>query len=172
MPENLIIAVDVETTGLSPAYGARVIEVAAVKITATGELMETFSTLINPGVRIPQPVTNVHGITNAMLHGQPTPPQAWQQFADFIEHHTLIAHNAPFDMRFIRHEYQLLKIPFTNYCHCTLKLSRQKYPELGSHALENLARHVLGTLPPKTKLHRALSDAMLTAMVWGKMKGK
>ncbi|MBB5021290.1 3'-5' exonuclease [Desulfurispira natronophila] len=162
------VAIDVETTGLSPARGARVIEIAAVKV-VRGQVTAELCSLIQIGVPVSAATTRVHGITTAMLAGQPTPGEIWPQFLWFIEHHPIVAHNAPFDMRFAHSELQRLGLSMTNPSHCTLKIGRRKYPRLPSHKLEYLARHVLGKLPPGIQLHRALGDAHLTAMVWEEM---
>lgn len=166
---NTFVAIDVETTGLSPARGARVIEIAAVKM-EQGQVIAEFCSLIQVGVPVSAVTTGVHGITTAMLAGQPAPGEIWPQFIWFIEHHPIVAHNAPFDMRFVHSELQRLGLSMANPSHCTLRLGRRKYPRLPNHKLEYLAQHVLGKLPPEIQLHRALGDARLTAMVWEEMR--
>lgn len=165
------VVVDVETTGLSPRYGARVIEIGAVAI-ANGRITEEFHTLINIESPIPKAVQRIHGITDAMLIGKPKPHDIIPVFHAFIKDSILIAHNARFDLSFIRHEFARLNMTLTNDHLCTLKLSRNRYPHLPSHKLEAVARHILRDLPENLKLHRALNDARLTARMWMEMMGR
>lgn len=164
-PENRLVAVDVETTGLSPFRGDRVIEVAAVAI-VNRCIEERYCSLINVNAPIPLDVQKIHGITSELLSGEQSPETVWPNFLAFIGTSTLIAHNAPFDISFIRNELRLLGLPLSNPCQCTLEISRHKFPELKNHKLENVARHVLKKMPNGIKLHRASGDALLTAMIW------
>ncbi len=164
-PENRFVAVDVETTGLSPFRGDRVIEVAAVAV-LNGCIVERYCHLINVNAPIPFDVQKIHGITSELLSGEQSPETVWPNFLAFIGTSTLIAHNAPFDISFIRNELRLLGLPLSNPCQCTLEISRHEFPELKSHKLENVARHVLKKMPKGIKLHRASGDALLTAMIW------
>jgi DNA polymerase-3 subunit epsilon len=159
------IVVDVETSGISPLQGSRVIEVAAVALQA-GEIVAEFSSLIGVACSIHPAAGRVHGITHRMLRDSPGPEDVWRGFLAFAGKHPLIAHNAPFDLRFIRHELALLGFSLSNRSHCTLRLSRSRFPELPSHRLEAVARHLLGGIPEDCRLHRALGDARLTARVW------
>jgi DNA polymerase-3 subunit epsilon len=164
-PENRFVAVDVETTGLSPFRGDRVIEVAAVAI-VNRCIEERYCCLINVNAPIPLDVQKIHGITSELLSGEQPPETVWPNFLAFIGNSTLIAHNAPFDISFISNELRLLGLPLSNPCQCTLEISRYKFPELKNHKLENVARHVLKEMPKGIKLHRASGDALLTAMIW------
>ncbi|ACF46441.1 MAG: 3'-5' exonuclease [Prosthecochloris sp.] len=160
-----VIAVDVETTGLSPRRGDRVIEVAAVAI-VNGVIEEHFCCLINVNAPIPTVVQKIHGITPELLAGEKPPEAVWPEFLKFIGSNILIAHNAPFDISFIRNELRFLGLSLLNGSQCTLAFSRKKFPQLKNHKLENVARHVLGGMPKGIKLHRASGDALLTAMIW------
>ena len=104
---NRYIALDVETTGFSPRNGDRVIEIGAVAIENQG-IIDAFSSLIDAGKRIPWQVQQVHGITNEMLEGEPAPDEVLPEFYEFIAGSILIAHNASFDIGFLRHEFALL----------------------------------------------------------------
>ena len=104
---NRYVALDVETTGLSPKNGDRVIEIGAVAIKDRCIVAE-FSSLINSGKSIPWQVQHVHGITNEMLGGEPKPDEVWSEFYKFIAGSILVAHNASFDIGFLRHEFALL----------------------------------------------------------------
>ena len=104
---NRYVALDVETTGLSPKNGDRVIEIGAVAIKDKGILAE-FSSLIDVDKMIPWQVRQVHGITNEMLGGKPKPDEVLPEFYKFITESILIAHNASFDIGFLRNEFALL----------------------------------------------------------------
>jgi DNA polymerase-3 subunit epsilon len=159
---------DVETSGLSPAHGARVIEIGAVAV-RSGRIEAEFSTLIGVDCDIHWAAQRVHGISRAMLHGQPRPEEVWGAFLGFAGTAPLIAHNAPFDSRFLYHELDLLGLACDNRIHCSLAASRRRFPHLTSHRLEAVARHVLGDIPGDCRLHRALGDARLLARVWGEV---
>ena len=90
-------------------------------------------------------------------------------FLEFIADAPLVAHNAAFDMSFIRHELGRLGLGLPNRGICTVKLSRRLYPRLPSHKLEAVARHVLGDIPADCRLHRAMGDARLLARLWVEM---
>lgn len=158
------IACDVETSGLSPLRGQRVIEIGAVRVT-NGALCQEFHSLIDCGRNIPALAGRVHGITPAMLRGQPCPQDAFQAFRTFIGNALLVAHNAPFDRSFLQHEFSRLGWGLSNRFLCTLDLCRRRIPQLPNHKLETVARHLLGDLPADTRLHRALGDARLVAMI-------
>ena len=165
MSSKRTVAIDVETTGLSPARGDRVIEVAAVKM-SNGCFDAVFNKLININAPIPRGAQKIHGITNDMLVKALQPDKVWLEFLDFIGESILIGHNVLFDMKFIRFELQLLDMSLSNSYQCTLDMSRKVLPNLKSYKLENVSKHVLGTIPPEIRLHRALGDAMLAGLVW------
>ena len=106
-----------------------------------------------------------------MLVGMPTPPEVWPEFLAFVGDGVLVAHNAPFDLRFIRHELARLGLGLNNGSVCTLQVARRCYPNLPGYRLETVARHVLGTIPSDCQLHRALGDARLVARMWQGMEG-
>ncbi|HEY9160753.1 MAG TPA: 3'-5' exonuclease [Desulfomonilia bacterium] len=166
------VLIDIETTGLYPGRGARVIEVGAVGLSVM-EIKREFGSLIDAGKRIPANITKVNGITTDMLAGMPGPEKIWPAFINFIGDSTLVAHNASFDMSFIRHELSRLGLNIGNKTICSLELSKKVFPGLANYKLETLAKHLLGGVPEGLKLHRALSDARLLAMVWIEMiRGK
>ncbi|MCM2263751.1 MAG: 3'-5' exonuclease [Desulfuromonadales bacterium] len=160
-----LIFFDVETSGLSPARGDRVIEIGAVAVRG-GEVEAEFSTLIEVDCEIHWAAHQVHGISLPMLVGKPRPEEVWPAFLAFAGNTPLIAHNAPFDTRFLRYELDLLGLPLDNSIHCSLVASRSHFPRLASHRLEEVARHVLGAIPADCRLHRALGDARLLARIW------
>ncbi len=158
------VVVDVETTGFSPGRD-RIIEIGAV----AGEgrrITDEFHTLIDPGRPVPRQAQRVHRITDAMLRGEPCAGEVLPDFHRFIGQSPLVAHNAQFDMAFLRHEFGRLGFGLPNPSHCTLRLSRSALPTLPNHRLETVARHLFGSLEEGERLHRALADARLTARVW------
>jgi len=159
------IAFDLETTGLNPARGARIIEIGAVAVNK-GEVTDVFSRLINTGTKIPAAATRVNGITNEMIRHAPAAGEVLWEFKAFIGEHAMIAHNARFDVRFLRYEFKRLGIDFQNRSRCTLEASRKKFPRLRSHRLGTVYRRLFGKLPEGTKLHRALDDAKLVMDIW------
>lgn len=162
------VVFDVETTGFNPQYGARIIEIGAVLI-KNGHIISEFISLINCGKTVPKQVQNIHGITNEMLSGEPTPEEVFPDFLKFISKSTLVAHNAVFDIGFLRYELSRLGLDLKNDYRCTLNMSRTLFPELENHKLLTVAKHVLDDLPENLHLHRALDDARLTAMIWMEM---
>jgi DNA polymerase-3 subunit epsilon len=166
---NRFIAVDVETTGLSPTRGDRIIEIGAV---ACNEAMicEEFHSLISVTEPIHWAAQQVHGITCEMLAGKPKANEVMPEFRKFIQDSTLVAHNARFDMGFISHEFLRLGMGLTNPYHCTLELSRGLYPKLRNHKLETVYRHLFGRMPADGQTHRALDDARLVARMWMEMR--
>ena len=169
-PHRRHVVLDVETTGLSPRQGHRVIEIGAVAI-EDGKIIEEFHTLVNPGKRISLFVQEINGITNEMLRGKPTPEEVMPTFKKFIGESILVAHNAPFDMSFIANEFDLAGIEHASDWVCTLQISRALFPGLRSHKLEKVCMHVLGDISG-VPLHRALADARLTARLWLEMAKK
>ena len=165
---NKYVALDVETTGLLSKNGDRVIEIGAVLV-EDGSMISEFKSLINCGKAISKQAQRVHGITNRMLFGQPAPEEIFPDFHKYISESTLVAHNAAFDISFLRYELSRLGLGINNGYLCTMKMSRKRYPMLPNHKLDTVAKHVLGGLPPEINRHRALDDAKLTAMVWLEM---
>lgn len=152
------IAFDIETTGLS-AVNDEITEIGAV-LWSEGEIKNTFSTFVNPRKPIPPKITSLTGITNEMLKDAPLLDEALSRFLEFVGDRPLVAHNADFDIGFIREalrktdrEQKLTSVD-------TLELSRALLPELKKHKLDIIANH-LGL--PEFNHHRALDDAMTVA---------
>jgi len=165
-----IVVVDVETTGMSVQRGGRVIEIGAVAV-AGGEIVGEFDTLIDSGAAIGYGAFRVHGISDEMLAGKPAPHDVWQWFREFVGIAPLVAHNAPFDSAFVRHELSLLGMGLPNPWHCTVRLARSRLPHLANHRLETVYRHLFGEIPGGAQLHRALDDARMAARVWVELEG-
>ena len=106
-----------------------------------------------------------------MLIGQPTPEQVIPLFNEFIRVSVLVAHNAPFDLSFLRSEFDRLRMRLPHRHICTLEMSRIRFPRLRDHKLETVYRHLFGDTTGSGRRHRALDDASMTAMIWLKMEG-
>jgi DNA polymerase-3 subunit epsilon len=163
MLDQPIAMLDFETTGLSPAMGDRITEVAALRI-AGGEIVERYVSLVNCRVRIPSFITGLTGITQAMVDSAPPVEEVVPQLLDFIGCDPLSAHNASFDEKFLRAEAgQLDLAPRHASLVCSLKLSRRVFPELSSYKLGDLSRS-LG-IRFGSAAHRAEADAEVAAQV-------
>ena len=149
------VAFDTETTGLSPQKN-RIIEIGAVKFQA-GKIIDSTHWLIQP--EYPVKNSHIHHITNAMLTNAPAFPVAYEAFKDFVGDSVLIAHNASFDVRFMRAEIRRNHLdPLPNPVVDSLALFRYWYPDASSHKLGALAKEM--NIPTK-KLHRAEEDSRI-----------
>ena len=159
MTERIAI-IDFETTGMSPAHGARAAEVGIVLIEG-GQIVDRYQSLMNAGQRMPWNITQLTGITNAMLEGAPPAEAVMREAAHFVGGAPLVAHNASFDSKFWLDELQRAGCDALHPFACTVLLSRRLYPEAPSHSLGRIVRFL--QLPPADKAHRALADAEMTA---------
>lgn len=156
-PNRVYVVLDVETTG-GKAGNDRVIEIGAVKVQA-GEVLDTFSTLINPQRYIPSFITRLTGINNAMVANAPTFADIAAKLTEFLQGAVFVAHNAKFDYGFIRAEFNRLERPFAMPQLCTVVNMRRYYPGLQSYSLGKLCEEFDIKL---TNHHRALDDATAT----------
>ena len=162
------IAVDTETTGMSPNEGHRLVEVARVAI-VDGALGEEWSTLIDPGRSIPADASRVHGITDAMVSGAPRAAEAGRLLRAACADLPLVFHNAAFDLPFLLHLFREAGAPaLLNPIVDTLGLARGLFGP-GSKALGSLAAKL--NLPPETP-HRALGDTRTTARLFIELAGR
>jgi DNA polymerase III epsilon subunit family exonuclease len=164
------VSIDVETTGLWPKRGDRVIAVGCARLTGR-RITAEFHSLIHTKRPIRQACRAIHGISNKMLAGMPPPEEVFPMLREFIGAAPVIAHNAVFDAGFLRYEFRRLGLLLPNRFICTLDMARKHFPELPNHRLETVARHVLGKLPEGVRPHGALDDARLAAYVWMEMEG-
>lgn len=159
------VVFDVETTGLSPTEGDRIIEFAALKV-RKGKIVEKLVSLVNPGRALA--ATDIHGISEDMLQDAPRSADILPQLIDFLGNGCLVAHNASFDVRFLAYELALAgrrlrdETPVID----TIKMARGFLPHLTSYRLEYIARS-LGLQILTT--HRAEADAQLTAQLFGRL---
>lgn len=156
--DDEIIAFDLETTGLSPNED-RIIEIGAVRI-KNREIVEEFSTLVDPEVHIPEKSTEISGITDEMVSGAPKEEEAVRKFIEFAGSGVLAAHNADFDTSFIRASCERLNIDYKFTYFDSLALSRAALPHLKNHKLDTVAKeYKLGDF----NHHRALDDTRTLA---------
>jgi len=164
------VAIDVETTGLSPRNGHHIIEIGAVAI-EDGRMTEEFESLVKVEKKIPQKVQRIHGISNEMLLNQPKLDEIFPQLRFFLKNSIIIAHNAWFDMNFLRHEAKRLSATLNNRYICTMEMSRKYYPGLPNYKLDTVYRHLFGAIATDIRRHRALDDARMAARIWMEMRG-
>ena len=154
--ETEFTALDLETTGLDP-LADRVVEVGAVVFKGDA-IIDTFETLVDPGVRISRALTAIHGIDNRMVRGAPSPPEAVARLMVFMGARPLVIHNAPFDMGFIETvlRERFLEAPL-NDLFDTCRIAPVVFPGLASYRLGELSRS-LGV--EQGRGHRALDDSL------------
>ncbi|MBL1142783.1 MAG: 3'-5' exonuclease [Proteobacteria bacterium] len=160
---NTVVVLDFETTGLSPDYGDRAIEIGAVRI-ENGKIVERFQKLMNPGQRISRFIEDYTGITNAMLKDAPPCREVMNEFADFIEDFNLVAYNASFDKRFLDAELKKISRVYTGQFVCSMLMARRIYQHAPNHKLGTLVKYV--NIPGEGPFHRALYDSEMTAQLW------
>ena len=160
------VVFDLETTGISRTFD-EVVEISAVKV-RSGQVVDEFSTLVNPGWHIPEGASQVNGITDQMVADCPLFSQVLQEFLNFTEGLTLVGHNiASFDMKFIwrdAEKYYGELVP-NDYVD-TLKVARRHLSELPRHRLVDLAEYY-GISPEGA--HRALNDCRMNQQVYERM---
>lgn len=156
--------VDLETTGGSPGGGDMITEIGAVKVRG-GEVLGEFQTLVNPHTSIPPFIAVLTGITNGMVAQAPAIESALPAFLEFASGSVLVAHNARFDVGFLRHFADRQGIPWPDFeVLDTVKIARRVVTrdESPNHKLESLARVFRSGTTPN---HRALADARATVDV-------
>jgi DNA polymerase-3 subunit alpha (Gram-positive type) len=156
------VILDIETTGLEPSRD-ELTEIAALKIRGR-EISEIFSSLIRPAKPIPAEITALTGIDDEMVRDFPPAGGVLPGFLDFVQGSILVAHNAEFDIGFIKyHLKNLNERELSNQVICTVKLGRYLLPELENYKLHTLASR----LGFKTEnRHRAVGDAEITYQIW------
>ena len=152
--------IDFETTGLSPAHGARPTEIAVVMVRG-GEIVDRFQSLMNPGVRIPWDIQQFTGITDAMVRRAPPVREVMAEAVRFADGQPIVAHNAAFDRKFWEYEAAGLPGGRESRFLCSLLLARRLFPQAPNHKLATLVSAL--RLPSSGRFHRALADAECTA---------
>lgn len=155
-----IAVIDFETTGMSPATGARATEVGIVLL-ENGQVVDRFASLMRTGAWIPPFITRLTGITNAMVAAAPEAADVVREAARFVGNAPLVAHNAAFDRKFWQNELARAGLDAPQPFACTVLLSRRLHPQAPSHKLGTLID--FHGLPRAGAAHRALADAEMAA---------
>ena len=157
--EEEFVVFDIETTGLN-SHTNKIIEIGAVKIKA-GRIIDRYSQLINPGISIPYHITEITSITNEQVANQPKIDEVIGKFVEFIGDAVLVAHNAPFDMGFIKRDIkEYLNIDLESSVIDTLQMARDLFPDFKKYGLGDLNKSLGLALE---KHHRAVDDSQATA---------
>jgi len=158
-----VIILDFETTGLSPNYGDRAIEIGAVLI-ENNVITDRFQSLMNPGFRISSFIESYTGISNDMVQAAPSCEEVMERFADFIGDYPLVAHNASFDRKFLDSEFEFIGKSRNSEMACSMLSARRVYPDAPNHKLGTLVRYC--EIYTDGIFHRALADAEMTGNLW------
>ncbi len=165
------IVLDTETTGLDPAAGHRVVEVACLELAGRIPTGRHFRRYLNPEREMPEDARAVHGLDDAFLAQQPLFAEVVDDFFEFIDDAPLVIHNAPFDLKFLNAELARLDRPPLDATRAvdTLAMARQRHP--GAQAsLDALCRR-FGIDNAARTLHGALLDCELLAEVYLELRG-
>jgi DNA polymerase III subunit epsilon len=156
--------IDIETTG-GAAAREKITEIAIVLHDGT-KVIESFETLINPERSIPYYITQITGISDAMVAKAPKFYEIAKKIVTLTEGAVFVAHNVRFDYGFVQEEFRRLGYTYTRQQLCTVKLSRQAFPGLRSYSLGNLIEH----FGIKTNdRHRAMADTLATVELFEKI---
>lgn len=167
LAEVTFIVLDLETTGASPTTGCAITEIGAIAIRG-GEILEEFSSFVNPQVALPEYIVNLTGITDEMLIDAPLINEVFPDFIEFIDRHEhvhLVAHNAPFDIGFLKAAATQLSHIWPKYeVIDTVKLARRviERSEIENYKLGTLSQFFNTNALPN---HRALDDVKTTVEV-------
>jgi DNA polymerase III subunit epsilon len=153
--------IDVETT-CGSAERERITEIAIVL--HDGEnILDTFTSLVNPERAIPYNITQITGITQEMVENAPKFYEIAKKIVEITQDAVFVAHNVRFDYGFVREEFRRLGYTFVRKQLCTVRLSRQAFPNLGSYSLGNLIQHFNIQVEAR---HRALADTLATTYIF------
>ena len=167
LQETTFVVVDLETTGASPKDGNGITEIGAMKIRG-GEVIGEYTSFVNPGIELPSYITELTGITDAMLFDAPKIDHALPELFEFIgprDESILVAHNSPFDMGFLKASATKIKHPWPGHeVIDTVRLARLviERSEILNYKLSTLSEFFQTPTPPT---HRALDDVRTTVDV-------
>lgn len=161
--QDTYVVFDIETTGFSPLVN-KIIEIGAVKV-EKGNITERFSTFVNPEVPIPFHIENLTGIKDDMVITAPVIAEVMPEFLAFCDGAVMVAHNADFDMSFIKYNCDRLSIPYDFTIADTVAMARMLLPNLNRFKLDTVARALNISLENH---HRAVDDAACTAEIFEK----
>jgi len=157
--DETFVVFDLETLGLN-AHENEIIEIGAVKLMGT-RIIDRFSQLINPNKSIPYKIQKLTNITDSMVANEPTIDEVLPKFMEFVGDATMVAHNAMFDMGFIKRDVKkYLNIDYSPTVIDTLSLARVLYPDLKAYGLKNLNKQLGLSLESH---HRAVDDSQATS---------
>jgi DNA polymerase III subunit epsilon len=162
------VVFDTETTGLLP-HKDEVVQIGAVRV-LKGRIIEgeVIDMLVDPGIPIPPASTKVHGVTDAMVVGAPGIDKAGRSFHQFANDAVIVAHNAPFDMAFLRRDANRMGVTWDHPILDTVLLSAVLFGASETHTLDALCDRLNITIPERLR-HTALGDAYATAQTLCKM---
>ncbi|MFV0376450.1 MAG: PolC-type DNA polymerase III [Mangrovibacterium sp.] len=153
--------IDIETTGQSYRDG-KITEIALYKHNGI-EVVDSFSTLINPECPIPYFITQLTGIDDNMVFGAPKFYEVAKQIVEMTEGSTFVAHNVSFDYKFVQEEFRRLGYDYKRKTMCTVKLSRKYLPGHRSYSLGNICSDFRIEIDGR---HRAAGDALATVKLF------
>ncbi|BDF46397.1 DNA polymerase III PolC-type [Lachnospiraceae bacterium] len=161
------VVFDIETTGFSPIKN-RIIETGAVKV-INGEIRDRFSTFVNPKVPIPFEIEKLTGINDEMVMDAPAIEEVLPRFLEFCEGTVLVAHNASFDISFIRENAERQSLPFDYTYVDTVGIARVLLPHQAKHTLDAVCKSLGISLENH---HRAVDDAEATSEIFIKLSDR
>ena len=160
-PKTLYAVIDTETTGGTPRF-SRLTDIS-IFITDGEQVLDEFSSLINPGIPIPPFITQLTGIDDEMVAGAPRFEEIAKQIVEITENTVFVAHNVNFDYGMLQHEFASLRYTYDRKKLCTVRLARKFLPGHRSYGLGNICAD-LGI--PIVGRHRARGDAEATVQLF------
>ncbi len=162
------VVFDTETTGLLP-HKDEIVQIGAVRV-LNGKIVqgEHLDMLVNPGIPIPPASTKVHKVSDRMVQGAPDITEAGRVFHQFARDAVIVAHNAPFDMAFLRRHAKRMEVEWDHPILDTVLLSAVLFGASDTHTLDALCERLEITIPEALR-HTALGDAVATAEALVKM---
>ena len=154
MLQKTFCFLDIETTGTSPNFN-RIIEIGIIKSNGT-EIIDTFNTLVNPGVGLPPVIKEITGISASDLENAPTFYEISEKLREFLKDSILVAHNVRFDYGFLKNEFKRMDISFQMKHFCSIKLARTLFPGLSYYNLDSIIEKFNISCENR---HRAFDDA-------------
>ena len=163
---NTFAVIDFETTGLSPQQGDRAIEIG-VAVFDGDRVIDTYQSLMNPGVEVPYFIQDLTGISQEMVEDAPASTTVMREVRGIIGNSPIVAHNASFDRSFYVAELEKIGRYYDAPFLCTMLIGRRLYPNSPNHKLATLA--ALNKINTEGH-HRALADAVMTSKLLAVMR--
>jgi len=163
--DNTYMVLDIETTGLNKETDC-ITEIGIAKL-VNGEIVEEFNELVNPQIHIPENITELTGITDEMVKDALTIDEILPKVIEFVGNFPIVAHNASFDMGFIKYNAEKLGLQVNNDVIDTLQIAREKYPDFPNHKLGTVADNLDIIIE---KEHRAIDDVKTLVKVFNIME--